>query len=116
MRSSHLTWRHTCVVLDFEEGRVAMWENGRKYFEKTGIADLPATYERNRKEIDIVSAGCVHKAGVTPMMSIHGKVTIVDLSNIVITIIIIIITIKIMIIIIITIIIIIIMVKFARPV
>ena len=75
MRSSHLTWRHTCVVLDFEEGRVAMWENGRKYFDKTGIADLPATYERNRKEIDIVSAGCVHKAGVTPMMSIHGQVT-----------------------------------------
>ena len=101
MRSDHLTWRHTCVVLDFEEGlhaffykyclhivillsykfapqwhlymlslyychdafpcpgRVAMWENGKKYFEKTDIADLPATYKRNRKEIDIVSAGLV---------------------------------------------------------
>ena len=34
-----------------------MWENGRKYFEKTGIADLPAAYQRNKKEIDIVSAG-----------------------------------------------------------
>ena len=34
-----------------------MWENGKKYFDKTDIADLPATYERNKKEIDIVSAG-----------------------------------------------------------
>ena len=34
-----------------------MWENGRKYFEKTGITDLPDTYQRNKKEIDIVSAG-----------------------------------------------------------
>ena len=36
-----------------------MWENGKKYFDKTDIADLPATYKRNRKEIDIVSAGWV---------------------------------------------------------
>ena len=42
-------------------GRVAMWENGKKYFEKTDIADLPATYKRNRKEIDIVSAGLVRR-------------------------------------------------------
>ena len=47
----------TITRFNLYQGRVAMWENGKKYFEKTDIADLPATYERNRKEIDIVSAG-----------------------------------------------------------
>ena len=47
------------IVITFVcyQGRAAMWENGKKYFDKTDIADLPATYERNKKEIDIVSAG-----------------------------------------------------------
>ena len=52
-----MTWRHTCTVLDFVEGRVALFENGKKYFDKTGIQDLKDTYKKNKKEIDIVTAG-----------------------------------------------------------
>ena len=58
--SLHHSVTYTCCHDAFPcPGRVAMWENGKKYFEKTDIADLPATYKRNRKEIDIVSAGLV---------------------------------------------------------
>jgi hypothetical protein len=37
MRSDHLVWRHTCTVLDFVAGRTAVFENGKKYFDKTDI-------------------------------------------------------------------------------
>ena len=30
-------WRHTCVFIDFLEGRTAFFENGQKLFEKTGV-------------------------------------------------------------------------------
>ena len=52
-----LTWRHTCVVADFIEGRTMLFENGVKYFDKTGIADMQETYKKNKKTIDMVSVG-----------------------------------------------------------
>ena len=55
--SPKLQKKEICTAQFRPLGRVAMWENGKKYFDKTDIADLPATYKRNRKEIDIVSAG-----------------------------------------------------------
>ena len=52
-----LTWRHTCVVADFIEGRTMLFENGVKYFDKTGITDMQETYKKNKKTIDMVSVG-----------------------------------------------------------
>ena len=59
MRSDHMTWRHTCTVIDFVSGRAALFENGKKYFDKTGIQDLKDTYKKNKKEIDLITAGYV---------------------------------------------------------
>merc|ERR1719234_1505902 len=75
MRGPQLTWRHTCVVADFIEGHTKLFENGEKYFDKTGIKDMQETYKKNKKTIDMVAVGCVHKTGATPMMSAHGRVT-----------------------------------------
>ena len=49
--------RHTCFTLDFIEGSTKLFENGRIYFEKSGIEDIKKTYEVIAKQIDIVSVG-----------------------------------------------------------
>ena len=49
-KSDHMVWRHTCMLLDFkvfrhlhrkysfsQNGRMAAFENGIKFFDKTGI-------------------------------------------------------------------------------
>ena len=73
------------------QGRTALFENGQKYYDESGIKMMMDTYQKNKKEIDIVSVGwvevlyeiqiqtkhacrCVYKTGNTPMMSMHGKV------------------------------------------
>ena len=122
MRSDHFSWRqtffthhlltshffllrHTCFTLDFIEGSTKLFENGRIYFEKSGVEDIKKTYEVIAKQIDIVSVGwatkknrhyalswqeavivvlvwpesffrCVYKAGQSSQMSMHGKVDI----------------------------------------
>ena len=95
MRGSPLVWRHTCVIADFIEvsfcllsffvfvflsfclfvflsfcrefqGRTALFENGQKYYDESGIKSMMETYQKNKKEIDIVSVGWVedvHFAG-----------------------------------------------------
>ena len=74
MRSDHFSWRqtffsyhfltshffllrHTCFTLDFIEGSTKLFENGRIYFEKSGVEDIKKTYEVIAKQIDIVSVG-----------------------------------------------------------
>ena len=57
MRSDHFAWRHTCFTLDFIEGGTKLFENGRKYFDKSGVEDIKKTYEVIAKQIDIVSVG-----------------------------------------------------------
>ena len=59
MRIDHHTWRHTCFALDFVEGRLKLFENGKKYFERSGVEDLKKTYDAIAKQIDIVSVGSV---------------------------------------------------------
>ena len=49
--------RHTCFTLDFIEGSTKLFENGRIYFEKSGVEDIKKTYEVIAKQIDIVSVG-----------------------------------------------------------
>ena len=41
------------------QGRTALFENGRKYFDETGIKKMMDTYQKNKKEIDIVTVGWV---------------------------------------------------------
>ena len=53
----HFSWRHSCVSIDFIEGNTKLFENGRKIFEKYGVADMQRAYEQNKKEIDIISVG-----------------------------------------------------------
>ena len=57
MRSDHFSWRHTCFTLDFVEGSTKLFENGKMYFEKSGVEDIKKTYEVIAKQIDIVSVG-----------------------------------------------------------
>ena len=57
MRSDHFSWRHTCFTLDFVEGNTKLFENGKMYFEKSGVEDIKKTYEVIAKQIDIVSVG-----------------------------------------------------------
>ena len=57
MRSDMYTWRHTCFTLDFIAGTTKLFENGKKYYEKTGVEDIKKTYEIIDKQIDIVSVG-----------------------------------------------------------
>lgn len=57
MRSDHYAWRHTCVTLDFIEGSTKLFENGKMYFERTGVEDIKKFYEDIAKQIDIVSVG-----------------------------------------------------------
>ena len=57
MRSDHYSWRHTCVTLDFVEGSTKLFENGRMYFDRSGVEDIKKTYEVIAKQIDIVSVG-----------------------------------------------------------
>ena len=57
MKSDHYAWRHTCVTLDFIEGSTKLFENGKMYFERTGVEDIKKFYEDIAKQIDIVSVG-----------------------------------------------------------
>ena len=57
MGGDHLTWRHTCSTLDFVNGDVKLFENGKKYFEKADVEDIREAYKANKKEIDIVTVG-----------------------------------------------------------
>ena len=41
------------------QGRTALFENGRKYYDESGIKMMMDTYQKNKKEIDIVSVGWV---------------------------------------------------------
>ena len=43
------------------KGRTALFENGRKYYDESGVKMIKDTYEKNKKEIDIVSVGLVTK-------------------------------------------------------
>ena len=52
-----MTWRHTCIVADFIEGSTKLFENGEKFFDKTGIKDMQETYKKNKKTIDMVAVG-----------------------------------------------------------
>ena len=140
MRSDHLTWRHTCVVLDFEQGFVRSSSSpspppspspslsflflphltftkvellcGKTVgstLRKRGLPICQTLIRGTRKKLTLYQLGmidinmrmiktnmtkiiiswfsnescerwhwcvrrCVHKTGVTPMMSIHGKV------------------------------------------
>ena len=52
-----MTWRHTCATLDFVNGDTKLFENGKKYFEKSDVEDIREAYKANKKEIDIVTVG-----------------------------------------------------------
>ena len=43
--------------MDFVEGNTKLFENGKMYFEKSGVEDIKKTYEVIAKQIDIVSVG-----------------------------------------------------------
>ena len=45
------------MVADFVEGHTKLFENGEKYFDKTGIKDMQETYKKNKKTIDMVAVG-----------------------------------------------------------
>ena len=48
------------LLLEWDlQGRTALFENGRKYFDETGIKKMMDTYQKNKKEIDIVTVGWV---------------------------------------------------------
>ena len=59
MRSDHHTWRHTCITFDFAGGNLKLFENGKVYFERSGVEDIQKTYDAIAKQIDIVSVGSV---------------------------------------------------------
>ena len=59
MRSDHHAWRHTCLTLDFVGGSLKLFENGKMYFERSGVEDMQKTYDAIAKQIDIVSVGSV---------------------------------------------------------
>ena len=56
------SWSEKQLLLLLEwdlQGRTALFENGRKYFDETGIKKMMDTYQKNKKEIDIVTVGWV---------------------------------------------------------
>ena len=53
------SWHHSCISIDFIEGSTKLFENGRKIFEKYGVEAIQRAYRENKKEIDIISVGCV---------------------------------------------------------
>ena len=80
MQSDHLTWRHTCLAIDFIEvqfwgnifknlkecfnilsielkGNTKLYENGRKYFEQKSVEDIKKSYKTIAKKIDLLSVG-----------------------------------------------------------
>ena len=59
MRSDHHAWRHTCLTLDFVGGSLKLFENGKMYFERSGVEDMQKTYDAIAKKIDIVTVGSV---------------------------------------------------------
>ena len=59
MRSDHHSWRHTCLTLDFVGGSIKLFENGKMYFERSGVEGIQKTYDAIAKQIDIVSVGSV---------------------------------------------------------
>ena len=59
MRSDHHSWRHTCLTLDFVGGSIKLFENGKMYFERSGVESIQKTYDAIAKKIDIVSVGSV---------------------------------------------------------
>ena len=77
-----------------QAGRIALFENGKKYFDKTdmkvigrnsnmykcawrdnlfSLQDVQDTYAANSKQIDIVTAGCTYRGATS--LTVHGKVT-----------------------------------------
>ena len=73
-RADHGAWRHICLSLDFNTGSAAAYEGGRQYYEGK-VEDLVKVFNSLDPTISIFTVGCVYKLGVTPFMSLHGKVT-----------------------------------------
>ena len=55
----YVTKQHLLLPKWNLQGRTALFENGRKYFDETGIKKMMDTYQKNKKEIDIVTVGWV---------------------------------------------------------
>ena len=52
-----LTWRHTCISINFEDGHSILFENGKKYMEGT-FKEYVVFKEKMPEKVNFISLGC----------------------------------------------------------